>query len=363
MTVRVGLNGFGRTGRALVRALVDRDLPIDLVAINDLASADELARLLARDSVHGPFPGVECGGDKLVIRGREILILHEPDPKGLPWTELGIQVAVEASGRFTSAQKASAHLEAGAERVVVSAPSKGADATFVIGVNDHLFDPDRHRIVSNASCTTNCLVPMVSVLDGAFGIESGLMTTTHAYTGDQRLVDGLHSDPRRARAAALNIVPTSTGAARATALVIEAMEGRLDGAASSGPGGRRVDHRSRRAAPGRGDRGDGQRGLLAGRQGSRGRLGVLRRAPGIHGHRGPHGVVRLRLGYDHGVRAPGQGVRLVRQRGRLREPVGRAGRQGRVRPSLLTVLRSGGGPPPNEPKGAPTLHGGRRGAL
>ena len=231
MTIRVGLNGFGRTGRAFVRALADRDLPIDLVAINDLASAEELARLLARDSVHGPFAGVECGRDKLVIRGRDILILHEPDPKGLPWTELGIQVAVEASGRFTSAQKAAAHLEAGAERVVVSAPSKGADATFVIGVNDHLFDPDRHRVVSNASCTTNCLVPMVSVLDTAFGIESGLMTTTHAYTGDQRLVDGLHADPRRARAAALNIVPTSTGAARATALVIEAMEGRLDGAA------------------------------------------------------------------------------------------------------------------------------------
>jgi glyceraldehyde 3-phosphate dehydrogenase len=213
----VGLNGFGRTGRSFLRAVVERDLPVDVVAVNDVASADDLAHLLARDSVHGPFSGVSADGDHLVVQGRGILVLNEREPKALPWSELAVSVAVESSGRFTSAAKASAHLDAGADRVVVSAPCKGADATFVIGVNDGAYDPDRHHIISNASCTTNCLAPMVSVLDKAFGITSGLMTTTHAYTGDQRLVDGLHADRRRARAAALNIVPTTTGAARATA--------------------------------------------------------------------------------------------------------------------------------------------------
>lgn len=231
MPVRVGLNGFGRTGRSFLRAVVDRKLPIELVAINDLASPEALARLLSRDSVHGAFDGVESGADHLVVRGVRVAVLSEPDPKALPWSDLGAEVVVEASGRLTSAAKAAAHLEAGASRVVVSAPSKGADLTVVIGVNDQEFDPARHRIVSNASCTTNCLAPMVSVLDQVFGVEEGLMTTTHAYTGDQRLVDGLHSDPRRSRAAALNIVPTTTGAARATSEVIAAMERRLDGIA------------------------------------------------------------------------------------------------------------------------------------
>jgi glyceraldehyde 3-phosphate dehydrogenase len=231
MTVRMGLNGFGRTGRSLLRAVVARDLPIDVVAVNDLAEADDLARLLSRDSVHGSFDDVGVERGALVVRGRRIAVLHEPDPKLLPWGDLGVEVVVEASGHFTSAGKAAAHLDAGANRVVVSAPSKGADTTIVIGVNDDSFDPQRHRIISNASCTTNCLAPMVKILDDAFGIETGLMTTTHAYTGDQRLVDGLHGDPRRARAAALNIVPTTTGAARATSLVMASMDGRLDGVA------------------------------------------------------------------------------------------------------------------------------------
>jgi len=229
--IRIGLNGAGRTGRAFLRALVSRNLPAEVVAVNDLAGAGDLGRLLSRDSVHGRFAGVEVDGEDLFIRGRRIKVLHEAEPKALPWSSLGVDVVVEASGRFTAADKAAAHLDAGARLVVVSAPSKGADATFVIGVNQDSFDPARHKVVSNASCTTNCLAPMVKVLDESFGIESGLMTTVHAYTGDQRLVDGLHKDPRRARAAGLNIVPTTTGAARATALVMAGMEGRLDGAA------------------------------------------------------------------------------------------------------------------------------------
>lgn len=230
MAVRVGLNGFGRTGRSFLRAVVERNLDLEVAAINDLGPAPDLARLLCRDSVHGAFPGVALEGDTLVVRGRRIEVLHEPEPACLPWASMGVDVAVEASGRFTSAEKAEAHLQAGAPLVVVSAPCKGADATFVIGINEALFDPAHHRIISNASCTTNCLVPMVKVLEDAFGLESGLMTTTHAYTGDQRLVDGLHKDPRRARAAGLNIVPTTTGAARATALALPSMDGRLDGA-------------------------------------------------------------------------------------------------------------------------------------
>jgi glyceraldehyde 3-phosphate dehydrogenase len=231
VSVRVGLNGFGRTGRALYRAVVQRSLDIEIVAVNDLGSPAALARLLRRDSVHGPFPEeVEVADDSIRVGSRSFEVLHEPEPKELPWARLGVDVAVEASGRFTARDRAAAHLDAGAGHVVVSAPSKGADATFVIGVNEDTFDPEAHRVVSNASCTTNCLVPMVKVLDDAFGVEQGFMTTVHAYTGDQNVVDGLHKDSRRARAAAINIVPTTTGAARATGLVMQAMQHRLDGA-------------------------------------------------------------------------------------------------------------------------------------
>jgi glyceraldehyde 3-phosphate dehydrogenase len=182
--------------------------------------------------VHGPLGlDVKAVGDRLEVDGQSITVLAEPEPAKLPWRALGVDVVVEATGRFTARDKAAAHLDAGAARVVVSAPSKGADATFVIGVNDSTFDPAVHHVVSNASCTTNCLVPMIKVLDDAFGVERGFMTTIHAYTGDQLLVDGPHKDARRARAAGLNIVPTSTGAARATGLVMAAMDGRLDGAA------------------------------------------------------------------------------------------------------------------------------------
>ena len=232
MTTHIAINGFGRMGRAVCRIAHDRDLDIDIVAVNELGNVATMANLLARDSVHGRFganvTAVEGG---LEIDGRLVSFYAQPDPTRLPWHELGVDVVIEATGHFRTRAAAAAHLEAGAQRVIVSAPCKDADATFVIGVNDDDFDPARHHVVSNASCTTNCLVPMVKVLQDRFGIEQGFITTVHAYTGDQSLVDGPHKDARRARAAALNIVPTSTGAARATSAVIAAMEGRLDGTA------------------------------------------------------------------------------------------------------------------------------------
>jgi glyceraldehyde 3-phosphate dehydrogenase len=230
MTIRVGINGFGRIGRNFFRALRAQGADIELVAANDLGSVDQMAHLLAYDSVLGRFEGeVKEVPDGIEVDGALIKILAERDPKALPWADLGVDVVIESTGFFTDRDKAAAHLEAGAPRVIVSAPSSGADATFVMGVNDDTFDPAKHLVISNASCTTNCFVPMIKVLDEAFGIEKGLMTTVHAYTGDQQLVDGPHKDLRRARAAAVNIVPTGTGAARATALVIESMKGRLDG--------------------------------------------------------------------------------------------------------------------------------------
>ena len=230
MTVRVAVNGFGRMGRALVRIARRPDSGILVVAVNDLAPPESLARLLARDSVYGRLDGeVSCVGDVLVVDGSRIKVLAEPEVKALPWDDLGVDVVVEATGRFTARAKAVAHLDAGAPRVVVSAPSEGADGTFVMGVNDEEFDPARHVVVSNASCTTNCLAPMAKVLDDAFGIEQGVMTTVHAYTGDQRLVDSVHKDARRSRAAAQNIVPTTTGVAKALGLVLPGLAGKLDG--------------------------------------------------------------------------------------------------------------------------------------
>jgi glyceraldehyde 3-phosphate dehydrogenase len=232
MAIRVGINGFGRIGRNFFRAAKEAGADIDFVAANDLGSVDEMAHLLKYDSVTGPFDAdVEAIGDGIKVNGDTIKILAERDPKALPWGDLGVDVVVESTGLFTSREKAAMHLDAGAPFVIVSAPSSGADATFVVGVNDETFDPAAHKVVSNASCTTNCFVPMIKVLDDAFGIERGLMTTVHAYTGDQNLVDGPHSDPRRARAAAINIIPASTGAARATGLVLQSMQGKLDGTA------------------------------------------------------------------------------------------------------------------------------------
>jgi glyceraldehyde 3-phosphate dehydrogenase len=230
MTVRVGINGFGRIGRNFFRAAKQAGADIDFVAVNDLGSIDTMAHLLKYDSVLGRLPDdVKVVDEGIYVAGDTIKVLQVRDPKELPWGDLGVDVVVESTGFFTDRAKAAAHLDAGAPYVVVSAPSNGADATLVMGVNDTTFDPATHKVVSNASCTTNCFVPLVKVLDDAFGIEQGLMTTVHAYTGDQMLVDGPHSDLRRARAAAINIVPTSTGAARATGLVLEAMKGKLDG--------------------------------------------------------------------------------------------------------------------------------------
>jgi glyceraldehyde 3-phosphate dehydrogenase len=230
MTVRVGINGFGRIGRNFYRAIRDQGADIEVVAANDLGSVDTMAHLLKYDSVMGRFPGdVAVVGDGIKVDGATIKILAEREMAKLPWGELGVDVVVESTGLFTTRDKAAGHLEAGAPYVIVSAPCTDADATFVVGVNDDTFDPAKHKVVSNASCTTNCFVPMIQVLDDAFGVEQGLMTTIHAYTRDQSLVDGPHNDLRRARAAALNIIPSSTGAARATGLVLQAMKGKLDG--------------------------------------------------------------------------------------------------------------------------------------
>jgi len=232
MSIRVGVNGFGRIGRNFYRAIRAQGADIEIVAVNDLGSVDMMAHLLKYDSVMGRFDGdVSVVGDGIKVDGATIKVLAERNPSDLPWADLGVDVVVESTGFFTSREKAAGHLEGGAPRVIVSAPCTEADATFVVGVNDDTFDPAKHLVVSNASCTTNCFVPMIKVLDDAFGIEKGLMTTVHAYTGDQNLVDGPHSDMRRARGAAINITPSSTGAARATSLVLESMKGKLDGTA------------------------------------------------------------------------------------------------------------------------------------
>jgi glyceraldehyde 3-phosphate dehydrogenase len=230
MTIRVGINGFGRIGRNFFRAARRAGADIDFVAVNDLGSVDTMAHLLKYDSVLGKLDyDIEATADGIKVEGDTLQVLAVRDPKELPWSDLGVDVVLESTGLFTSRDKAAAHLDAGAPYVIVSAPSSGADATFVVGVNDDTFDADAHKVVSNASCTTNCFVPMIKVLDDAFGVERGLMTTIHAYTGDQMLVDGPHKDLRRARAAAINMVPTGTGAARATGLVLQSMQGKLDG--------------------------------------------------------------------------------------------------------------------------------------
>jgi glyceraldehyde 3-phosphate dehydrogenase len=232
MTIRVGINGFGRIGRNFYRAIKKQGADLEVVAVNDLGSVDTMAHLLRFDSVMGRFPGeVEVVGDGIKVDGEVIKVLAERNPADLPWKDLGVDVVVESTGFFTKRDAAAAHLDAGAPFVVVSAPATNADATFVVGVNDDTFDPAKDKVVSNASCTTNCFVPMIKVLDDAFGVEKGLMTTVHAYTGDQSLVDGPHSDLRRARSAAINIIPASTGAARATGLVLQSMQGKLDGTA------------------------------------------------------------------------------------------------------------------------------------
>ena len=230
MTVRVAINGFGRIGRTFFRAAQQEGVGFEIVAINDLTDVETLAHLLKYDSIMGRFGAeVEVKEGALVVDGKEIKILAERDPQNLPWKDLGVDVVLESTGFFTDGTKAKAHLEAGAKKVILSAPGKNIDGTFVMGVNDDQYDAANHHIVSNASCTTNCLAPMAKVLNDAFGIKQGLMTTIHAYTADQRLQDAPHRDLRRARAAAVNMVPTSTGAAAAVGLVLPELKGKLDG--------------------------------------------------------------------------------------------------------------------------------------
>jgi glyceraldehyde 3-phosphate dehydrogenase len=236
MAIKVGINGFGRIGRLLYRAAVERNANIDFVAINDLADAATNAHLLKYDSVHGRFSGsVEVKGGNLVVCGKELKVLSERDPSKLPWKDLGVYLAVESTGIFRTKEKASLHLQAGAKKVLISAPSPDPDLTVVLGVNDQLYDPMKHNILSNASCTTNCLAPVTKVLADSFGLEKAFMTTIHSYTNDQKVQDLVHKDLRRARAAAINIIPTSTGAAKAIGLVLPSCSGKMNGMAMRVP--------------------------------------------------------------------------------------------------------------------------------
>jgi glyceraldehyde 3-phosphate dehydrogenase len=232
MAIKVGINGFGRIGRLLYRSAIERNANIDFVAVNDLADAKTLAHLLKYDSVHGRFSGsVEVKDGNLVVCGKELKVLSQRDPAQLPWKDLGVYLAVESTGLFSDRAKASMHLQAGAKKVLISAPSPDPDLTVVLGVNDQLYDPMKHTILSNASCTTNCLAPVTKVLADSFGLEKAFMTTTHAYTNDQKVQDLVHKDLRRARAAAVNIIPTSTGAAKAIGLVLPSCSGKMNGMA------------------------------------------------------------------------------------------------------------------------------------
>jgi glyceraldehyde 3-phosphate dehydrogenase len=236
MSVRVGINGFGRIGRNVFRAAQAAGADIDWVAVNDLTDNETLAHLLRYDSILGPYPGtVELSDDGLVVDGKEIKVLEERDPAALPWGDLGVDVVLESTGLFTKRDAAAKHLEAGAKKVIISAPATDEDITVVLGVNFDRYDPNSHDVISNASCTTNCLAPFAKVVNDAVGIEHGLMTTIHAYTADQNLQDGPHKDLRRARAAAINLVPTSTGAAKAVGLVLPELNGRLHGFAVRAP--------------------------------------------------------------------------------------------------------------------------------
>src|SRR2546428_8579231 len=231
MATRVGINGFGRIGRQSLKAMLERyPRELEVVAINDLTDTRTNAHLLKYDSTYGRFPGeVETTSDTLIVNGHSIKVLSLRDPGQIPWGDLGVEIVIESVGIFTDADKAAAHLRGGAKKVIISAPAKGEDLTIVLGVNDQMYDPAKHHIISNASCTTNCLAPAAKVLNDAFGIERGLMNTIHSYTNDQRILDQVHKDLRRARTAGANIIPTSTGAARALALVIPELKGRFDG--------------------------------------------------------------------------------------------------------------------------------------
>ena len=231
MTTRIGINGFGRIGRQTLKAMLERHpRDLEVVALNDITDTRTNAHLLKYDSTYGHFPGeVEATADTLIVNGHKVKVISHRDPGQIPWGDLGVELVIESTGLFTDAEKAAAHLRAGAKKVIISAPAKGEDLTMVLGVNDDMYDPAKHNIISNASCTTNCLAPAAKVLNDTFGIERGLMNTIHSYTNDQRILDQVHKDLRRARTAGSNIIPTTTGAARALSLVIPELKGRFDG--------------------------------------------------------------------------------------------------------------------------------------
>ena len=334
MSVRVGINGFGRIGRNVFRAMRDRAEGVEVVAVNDITDAATLAHLLKYDSVHGRFGGtIEHGDDGLVVDGKAVRVLAERDPGALPWSDLGVEVVIESTGLFNSGEKAGKHLAAGAKKVIISAPATEPDITLCIGVNDDAYDSAQHHVISNASCTTNCLAPLVAVLHGTFGLERGFMTTTHAYTNDQKILDLPHKDLRRARAAAVNVIPTSTGAAKAIGLVMPEMLGRLDGISMRVPvpDGSVVD-------------------LIAqvGRETTRDEVNEAFKAAAASGplapvfdyseeplglgrHRRPALELDLRLQAHDGEREPGQGRVVVRQRVGLLVPPRRPGPEGAVK--------------------------------
>lgn len=232
MTTKVGINGFGRIGRLVLRTVMERKADIDVAVVNDLTDTKTDAHLFKYDSSYGIYPGkVEALEDAIMVDGKKVKVLAERDPAKIPWRDYGVEVVIESTGLFTDASRASAHRQGGAKKVIISAPAKGEDVTIVLGVNEGKYEPQKHHVISNASCTTNCIAPVVKVLNDSFGVSRGLLTTAHAYTNDQRLLDMYHKDLRRARAAALNIIPTSTGAARAVALVIPELAGKLHGIA------------------------------------------------------------------------------------------------------------------------------------
>src|SRR3954465_5393174 len=236
MAVKVGINGFGRSGRNLFRAALEAGSDLEFVAVNDLVDAETMAHLLKYDTVLGRFPGeIEASGDGISVDGKVLKVLNETDPAALPWGDLGVEVVIESTGLFTARDDAAKHLQAGAKKVIISAPAKEPDVTLALGVNDDAYDPEQHEVISNASCTTNCLAPVAKVLHDTIGIETGIMTTIHAYTADQNLQDAPHKDLRRARAAAANLVPTSTGAAKAIGAVIPELDGKLNGIAVRAP--------------------------------------------------------------------------------------------------------------------------------
>ena len=319
MTVRVGINGFGRIGRNFFRAVRASGADIEIVGVNDLTDNESLARLLKFDSILGRLDAdVSSTDTSIKVGDQEITAFAERDPASLKWGDIGADVIVESTGFFTDATKARAHIDGGAKKVIISAPAKNDDFTVVMGVNHEDYDPQEHHVISNASCTTNCLAPMAKVLNDEFGIVKGLMTTIHAYTADQNLQDNIHKDPRRARAAAINLVPTSTGAAKAIGLVLPELKGKLDGFADPRPGADGLGHRPHlRGRPrdlGRG----GQRRRREGR--GRALPALLHRPAGVLGHRHRPGVLHLRCSADQGDRQPGQGHRLVRQRVGLLQP-------------------------------------------